>query len=245
MLSEIPKAHLPVRRTQLDRGMSAAGKVLEPRDVARFIQHTLIRIGTTREEIVAHCHECVEYGFDAAMVPGRWVPLASDVLSGAGPKVVSAVDFPIAAMSTSGRAAEASALAEAGAEQLDVGVAIGWLRSGMFREFHDDIAAVVRAVEPVPVKVMLELPLLNPDERDLAVDLAVDAGVAFVKNASSRSVGVATPDDIRFLRRRAPSEVGVKASGGIRSFEQVVALLDAGADLVGTSAGVAIVTRAG
>lgn len=206
--------------------------------VAARIQHTLIRTDATQADVVRHCRECLEYGFDAAMVAGDWIHVARSQ----GVKVASALDFPVASMSTRGRVAEARALADAGAEEIDVGCKIGWLRSGRDLEFRDDLAVVVRAAAPARVKVMLELPLLDEQERERAVALAVDAGVAYVKNASSGAVGRATPEQIRFLRERVPRFVGVKASGGIDTFEGAVELLDAGADLLGSSAGVAIAT---
>jgi deoxyribose-phosphate aldolase len=148
-------------------------------------------------------------------------------------------------MTTAGKAAEARALVDAGAQELDMLVNIGWLRSGMDEAFRDDIRAVVEAAAPAAVKVMLELPMLTPAQRERAVALSVDAGVHYVKNASAGNVGVATPDDMRYLRARVPASVGVKASGGIKSWEGAVALLDAGADLLGSSAGVAIIRREG
>jgi deoxyribose-phosphate aldolase len=208
-----------------------------PALVAARIQHTLIRTDATREDVLRHCRECHEYGFEAAMVAGDWLELARST----GVKVVSAVDFPVAAMSTLGRVAEVWALADAGAEEIDVGCKIGWLRSGRDDDFLADLDAVVRAAAPARIKVMLELPLLTPAERARAVDLAVEAGVAYVKNASSGAVGRATPAEIRFLRDRVPPDVGVKASGGIDSFETALTLLAAGADLLGSSAGVLIV----
>lgn len=214
-----------------------------PRELARFIQSTFIEAGITRAQLIKHCEECLTYGFNAAVIPGSWVPLASEILRGTDVLVVSAVDFPLGTMSTRGKVAEAVALIEAGAHELDIGVQIGWLRSGMLDEFRADIAAVVEAVRPAPVKVMLELPLLTPEQRDQAVQLAVEAGVAYVKNASSGAVGVAMPADMRYLRSHVPPQVKVKGSGSIKTFEQVVDLLEAGANLVGTSAGVAIVTK--
>ncbi|HXG39703.1 MAG TPA: deoxyribose-phosphate aldolase, partial [Candidatus Limnocylindrales bacterium] len=166
------------------------------------------------------------------------------LLAGSRVKLASAVDFPIADMTTAGKVAEARELVALGAVELDVTANVGWLKSGLEREFRDDIRAVVDAARPAAVKVMLELPLLSPAERDRAVELAVEAGVRYVKNASSSAVEIATPESIRYLRERVPPTVGVKASGGIKSFGQAVALLDAGADLIGSSAGVAIVTGA-
>lgn len=216
--------------------------VVPDRALARHIQHTLIAAGVTEAEILAHCAQCVEYGFDAAMVPGSWVEVASSELSGSGVTVASALDFPtVGVMSSPGKAAEAAELVRRGARQLDIGVQVGWLRSGMYAEFRDDIAGVVKATE-VPVKVMLELPLLRPEERDAAVDLAVEAGAAYLKNASSGGIETANAASIGYLARRAPEGVAVKASGSITSRKQARELLAAGASLLGTSAGVAIVT---
>lgn len=212
-----------------------------PASLAPYIQHTLIAAGITREEMIAHCEEAARYGFNAAMVPASWLPLAVDVLRGSGVAVASALDFPtVGVMTSAGKAAEARAIAEAGADQLDMGVQIGWLRSGMEREFAADIAGVVAA--GIPVKVMLELPMLTAQQRDRAVDLAMDAGAAYLKNASSGAVEVANPESIRYLVGRARPGVRVKASGRITELAQAVSLLDAGAVLLGTSSGVSIVS---
>lgn len=214
----------------------------DPSTLAPYIQHTKIATGMTRDDLVAHCEEAARYGFNAAMIPASWVPLAVDVLRGTGVQVASALDFPtVGVMTSAGKAAEARAIAEAGADQIDIGVQVGWLRSGMEAEYAADIAGVVQACG-IPVKVMLELPLLTPGERDRAVELAIEAGAAYVKNASSGAVEVANPESIRYLVERAAGRVQVKASGGITSLPQAISLLDAGAVLLGTSSGVAIVT---
>ncbi|RKT83634.1 deoxyribose-phosphate aldolase [Saccharopolyspora antimicrobica] len=220
----------------------SAYSAAEPASLAPFIQHTAIEIGLTREDLIRHCEEAVQFGFNAAMVPASWVPLVAERLRGSGVQVASALDFPtVGSMTTAGKAAEARAIAEAGADQLDMGVQVGWLRSGMEQEFRDDIAAVVEAAG-IPVKVMLELPKFNAAERERAVQLAMDAGAAYLKNASSGAVEVANADSIAYLVERARPGVRVKASGGIKTVEQAVSLLDAGASLLGTSAGIAIVT---
>ncbi|MEW2378065.1 deoxyribose-phosphate aldolase [Micromonospora sp. NPDC047812] len=213
-----------------------------PAALAPYIQHTLIEAGVTRDRIVAHAEEAVRYGFNAAMVPGSWVPEVAEVLRGTGVEVASALDFPTVGVTTSaGKAAEAESLVRAGATQIDIGVQLGWLKSGRYDAFREDIAGVVRA-SGVPIKVMLELPLLTPDEREAAVELSIEAGAAILKNASSGAIEVANPDSVAYLVARAPECVKVKASGSIKSFDQAVSLLRAGAVLLGTSAGVAIVT---
>ncbi|MGA8048255.1 MAG: deoxyribose-phosphate aldolase [Dermatophilaceae bacterium] len=212
------------------------------RELASHIQHTKIAVGTTRDEMLTHLQEAVEFGFDAAMVAGSWVGLAAEVLAGTDVSVASALDFPtVGVMTSAGKAAEAAELVRLGAQQLDIGVQVGWLRSGDYDGFREDIAGVVRAAG-VPVKVMLELPLLTEEEKAVAVELACEAGAAYLKNASSGAIETANPESIRYLVERAPAGVLVKASGGITTRAQVVELLAAGAALVGTSAGIAIVS---
>ena len=212
------------------------------RELASHIQHTKIAVGTTRDEMLTHLQEAVEFGFDAAMVAGSWVPLAAEVLAGTDVSVASALDFPtVGVMTSAGKAAEAAELVRLGAQELDMGVQVGWLKSGDHQGFREDIAGVVRAAG-VPVKVMLELPLLTEEEKAVAVELACEAGAAYLKNASSGAIETANPQSIRYLVERAPAGVLVKASGGITTRAQVVELLAAGAALVGTSAGIAIVS---
>jgi deoxyribose-phosphate aldolase len=212
------------------------------RELASHIQHTKIAVGTTRDQMLTHLQEAVEFGFNAAMVAGSWVPLATEFLAGTDVSVASALDFPtVGVMTSAGKAAEAAELVRLGAQELDTGVQVGWLKSGDYDGFREDIAGVVRAAG-VPVKVMLELPLLTDDEKAAAVELACEAGAAYLKNASSGAIETANPASIRYLVERAPAGVLVKASGGITTRAQVVDLLAAGAALVGTSAGVAIIS---
>jgi len=218
------------------------GGELSMTEVAARLQHTLIGTGLTRERMHRHADECVRHGFHAAMVPADWVSEVCSRLDGSGVLTASALDFPDGGcMTTAGKTAEARALVESGVQQIDMGVQIGRLLSGDVQRFTDDIAAVVAAAAPVPVKVMLELPLLSAEQRDRATDAAVQAGVGYVKNASSGAVGVADPEDIAYLRARVPSGVGVKASGGIKTLTHVRSLFAAGADLAGTSDAVTIV----
>ncbi|WP_324653319.1 deoxyribose-phosphate aldolase [Georgenia sp. H159] len=216
---------------------------LAPLELAPYIQHTRIEAGLTRSDMEAHAKETIEYGFNAAMVPGSWVHVVADVLRGTGTELASALDFPTVGVTTSvGKAYEAEQLVKAGATQIDIGVQVGYLKSGMYDEFRADIAGVVNAAG-VPIKVMLELPLLTEDEKRAAVELSMDAGAAYLKNASSGAIETANPASIRYLVDAARSGVKVKASGSIKSYPQAVELLNAGAVLLGTSAGVAIVTN--
>ena len=208
--------------------------------LARRIQHTLISNVLTEALWEAHVAECLKYRFHAAMIPPAWVKKTAQELKGTEIRVASFIDFPYGTMTSRGKADEAQHLIDDGAEEMDLMPNVGFLLSGMEREYRDDIHGVVEAAGKIPVKIMLELPLLNSQQRERAVALSIDAGVAYLKNASGGAVGVATPEDIRFLRQVAPAHIRIKASGGIKTAQQVRELLDAGADLVGTSSGVRI-----
>jgi deoxyribose-phosphate aldolase len=209
--------------------------------IARRIQSTIISNILTRARWEQHIAECVKYRFHAAMIPPAWVQATAEALRGTGIKTASFVDFPYGTMTSPGKAYETARLVEAGADEVDLMPNVGFFLSGMEREYADEIAEVVKAADKVPVKVMLELPLLNERQKQRAVALSIEAGVAYLKNASGGAVGTATPEQIAFLRRLAPPEVRVKASGGIKTAQQVRDLIAAGADLVGTSSGVQII----
>ena len=208
--------------------------------LASRIQSTIISNTLTRTRWEQHIAECLKYHFQAAMIPPAWVKSTADALRGSGIKVASFVDFPYGTMTSAGKAYEAAQLIANGAEEVDLMPNIGFLLSGMEREYADDIAAVVKAVGKAPVKIMLELPLLNAQQKGRAIALSIEAGVSYLKNASGGAVGIATSEEIGFLRRLAPPSIRVKASGGIKTAQQVRDLVEAGADLVGTSAGAQI-----
>lgn len=211
--------------------------------LAGRIQSTIISNTLTYARWEQHIAECLKYHFQAAMIPPAWVKRTAEVLHGTGVRTASFVDFPYGTMTSAGKAYETAQLIEHGVEEVDLMPNVGFLLSGMEREYSDDIRGVVKAAGKVPVKIMLELPLLNAQQKERAVVLSIDAGVAYLKNASGGAVGVATPEQIAFLRRLAPPHVRVKASGGIKSAQQVRDLVKAGADLVGTSAGAQIMAE--
>jgi deoxyribose-phosphate aldolase len=211
--------------------------------LASRIQSTIISNALTCARWQEHIAECLKYHFQAAMIPPAWVKRTAEVLHGTGITVASFVDFPYGTMTSAGKAYETEQLIENGAEEVDLMPNVGFLLSGMEQEYADDVSGVVKAAGKVPVKIMLELPLLNGQQQERAVALSVDAGVAYLKNASGGAVGVATPEQMAFLRRLAPPNVRIKASGGIRTAQQVRDLVQAGADLVGTSAGAQIMAE--
>ncbi|HOZ57894.1 MAG TPA: hypothetical protein PKY70_06895, partial [Nakamurella multipartita] len=182
-------------------GATHPALVLPPAQLAGRIQHTLIGQAITDRQIREHVAQTVEHGFDAAIVPPCWVPLARRELRGTVARIGSIVDFPHGSAQTSVRVAEVRALVDAGVDELDATVNVGFLLSGRVTEFADDLAAVVGAAAPIGVKLMLELPLLDARQRERAVSAAIDAGAAFVAIASRFSVGVADPASIGYLRR--------------------------------------------
>jgi deoxyribose-phosphate aldolase len=211
-------------------------------DIAAHIQHTNVRPEATGTDIERLLAECLEHGFNGAMVNPIWLPLAAAALKGSAVRVCTALDFPMGGATTASVAGQAAEAIRLGAQEIDVMTKVGWLRSGMEAEYRDHLAAVVSAADGAPVKAMLEAGLLAPDELARAVELAVEAGVSYVKNSSGFGGGDATPKLISELRRLAAGRVAVKASGGIRTREDAQALLAAGADLLGSSAGVRVVT---
>ena len=209
-------------------------------EIAARIQSTLVSNCVTRAMWQKHIDDCLKYHFHAAMIPPSWVRDTARALRSSGIRVASFIDLPLGTMTSSGKAYEAAKLVQDGVDEIDLMPNVGFLVSGMEKEYFDDIRGVVDGATAIPVKIMLELPLLNESQRNRAVQLAIDAGVAYLKNASSGAVGKASAEQIRWLRKQAPERVRIKASGGIRTAQHVRELLDAGADLVGTSAGTRI-----
>ncbi len=216
---------------------------MTPSDVAARIQHTNVRPQATQADIEQLLAECVTHGFDGAMVAPIWVPTAVDGLAGTGVKVCTAFDYPMGGDTTASVVNAVAAAIDAGADEVDVMTKIGWLKGGMHAEYRDHLAAIADAAGEAPVKAMLEVALLKSTEVATAVDLCVDAGIRYVKNSSGYGGGDASPEIIRRLADRAAGRTGVKASGGIKTLDAAIALLEAGAGLLGASGSVDIVTR--
>jgi deoxyribose-phosphate aldolase len=211
-------------------------------DVAPLIQHTNLRPEATRADIEQLLAECIEHGFHAAVVNPIWLPLAVRTLRGFPVKIGTALDSPDGGDTTATVARAASEARQAGAEEIDVMTKVGWLKSEMDVAYRQHLAAIVKAADRAPVKAILEAGLLTKHELALAVELCADAGVTYLKNSTGNGAGDATPRLVANLVRLAKGRMKVEAAGGITSLEEAHALLEAGADLLGTSAGVAIVT---
>jgi deoxyribose-phosphate aldolase len=213
-------------------------------EVAARIQHTNVRADATRADLERLLAECLDCRFNAAMVNPVWLPLAVKTLEGSPVRVCTALDYPIGGETTATVVRATAEARQAGADEIDVMTKVGWLKSEMDVAYRQHLAAVVKAAEGIPVKAMLEVTLLTAHELALAVELCADAGVAYVKNSSGFDGGHANPKLIGQLVKLAAGRMKVKASGGVRTLDQARALIEAGADLLGTSTGVAIVEAA-
>jgi deoxyribose-phosphate aldolase len=207
--------------------------------LAARIDHTLLRPEASQSDLKRLCDEALLYGFASVCVQPCWVPLCARRLSGSPVRVCSVIGFPHGASPTPIKAAEARWAVAEGASELDMVIALWALKSGQPHLVRDDIAAVVGAGAGAVVKVILEAALLSPAEKQIACTLVSEAGAHFVKT-STGYVGGATLEDVRLLRRLVGGRLGVKASGGIRDRATALAMIEAGADRIGTSSGVAI-----
>lgn len=214
--------------------------------LAAAIDHTLLRPEATRQQIRNLCAQARQWGFAAVCVNPLWVEEAAGLLSGSGVKVASVLAFPLGALPSEAKAREAQDLCRRGAQELDVVVSLGLLLGGEDEAFQQDLAAVVGVAREhgALVKAILETGLLSEEQKARAASFAVAAGVDFLKTSTGFLGSGATVEDVALLRRLAPVSVGVKASGGIRSFAQARAMLAAGASRLGTSAGVEIMEQA-
>lgn len=209
-------------------------------DFNRYIDHTILKPEASEADIRKLCAEALKYRFATAFVNPCWVELAASLLRGSDVKVGVAIGFPLGAHTTASKVFQVKEAIALGAQEPDMVVNIGAVKSGNWDLVKNDIAAVVQAAKPRGIKVILETCLLTNDEKVRAALAAKEAGAAFVKTSTGFSSGGATVEDVRLLRRTVGSEMGVKASGGIRDFTAARAMIDAGANRVGTSAGVKI-----
>jgi deoxyribose-phosphate aldolase len=217
------------------------------RSIARLIDHTLLKAEAVRVEIEQLCAEAREYAFACACVNSFWVPLVAAHLDGTHTATCTVVGFPLGANSTEAKVAETRIALAAGASEIDMVLNIGALRAGEFKVVEDDIRAVTEAAHGAGaiVKVILETALLDNEHKVLACRLAVDAQADFVKTSTGFSKSGATLEDVSLMRHTVGPHFGVKASGGIRSLEDLHAMVAAGATRIGTSAGVKIMQAAG
>jgi deoxyribose-phosphate aldolase len=210
------------------------------RSIARLIDHTILKPDAVRDEVKAVCAEALQYGFASVCVNAFWVPLAAHELKGSSVKVCTVAGFPLGATSTAAKVAETLAALADGAREIDMVINVGALRGGETGVVESDIRAVVEAshARGAIVKVIIETALLTDDQKVLACQLAQAAGADFVKTSTGFAKSGATVEDIALMRRTVGPTMGVKASGGIRTLEDLKAMVAAGATRIGASAGV-------
>ncbi len=210
----------------------------------RYIDHTMLKADATRADIEKLCQEAKQHEFASVCINTCFVPLAAKLLEGSEVKVCCVVGFPLGAMSTPAKAFEAQWAVEHGAQEVDMVLNVGAMISGEEEIVLRDIEAVVQAAHPKAiVKVILENCLLNDEQKIRACKLCVQAGAEFVKTSTGFSNGGATVEDVALMKRAVDGRAKVKAAGGIRTRQQALAMIEAGADRIGASAGIAICTE--
>ena len=209
-------------------------------ELAKHIDHTLLKPDASEDAVRRLCAEAREFGFASVCVNGSFTELVARELKGSGVKTCVVVGFPLGAGTSAAKAFETADAVSRGAEELDMVLSVGRLRFGETAAVREDIRAVVQAAEGALVKVILETCLLTDEQKELACRLAEEAGAHFVKTSTGFSTGGATVEDVALMRRVVGDRLGVKASGGIRTREDAERMIAAGASRIGASASVTI-----
>jgi deoxyribose-phosphate aldolase len=219
---------------------------LSAEQLARYIDHTLLKPEASRDQILKLCREAVEHHFASVCVNPCWVRLCAEALRGSEVKVCTVIGFPLGATLSSVKAFEAEESIRQGAGEVDMVINIGALKSGDRQYVEDDIRAVVERAHALGalVKVIIETVLLTQEEKVLACRLSQAAGADFVKTSTGFAGGGATVEDVALMRQVVGDAMGVKAAGGIRTYADALRMIQAGANRLGTSAGVQIIQGA-
>ncbi|MCU9613927.1 deoxyribose-phosphate aldolase [Caldibacillus lycopersici] len=211
-------------------------------EIAKYIDHTLLKADATKDQIKQLCLEASEYHFASVCVNPTWVSYANELLKDTDVAVCTVIGFPLGANTSEVKAFEADNAIKNGANEIDMVINIGALKGGDHELVKNDIASVVNAANGrALVKVIIETSLLTDEEKVVASKLSVEAGANFVKTSTGFSTGGATPEDVKLMRDTVGPNIGVKASGGVRSASDAKAVIDAGASRIGASSGVKIV----
>jgi len=213
---------------------------MDSKQMAKYIDHTVLKADALPSDIKRLCEEAVKYSFAAVCVNSCYIPLVKQLVK---PEVgiASVVGFPLGAASTYAKCEETREAVRQGATEIDMVVNIGWLKAGMMQAVLEDIRAVVGAAGQAVVKVILEAALLTDAEKIKVCEMSLAAGAGFVKTSTGFGPGGATVADVALMRQTVGTKLGVKASGGVRNLDLAMAMLAAGATRIGTSSGVSIV----
>ncbi len=207
---------------------------------SKYIDHTLLKAFATKKEIANLCSEANYYKFASVCVNPYYVSFAHDILKGSGVNICTVIGFPLGANSSDVKAYETTRAIADGADEVDMVINIGAMKDGDYETVLNDIKAVVKAANGVLTKVIIETCYLTDEEKVKACELAKEAGADFVKTSTGFGTGGATPEDVALMRKTVGPDMGVKASGGVRSKEDFEKVIEAGASRVGCSAGVKI-----
>ncbi len=227
-----------------DRVSATVGVVNVPADVASYIDHTLLKPEAVKSQFEQLCEEAAKYGFYSVCVNSYWADFCSRRLRGSDVKVCCVVGFPLGAADSRTKGFETRNAIENGASEIDMVINIGALKSGDLNEVEEDIRHVIRACRSTTVtKVILETCLLTDDEKVLACEISKKAGADFVKTSTGFSKAGATVQDIALMRRVIGPAMGIKAAGGVRTFDDAKLMIESGATRIGASASIKIVTQ--
>lgn len=212
-------------------------------DIARMIDHTLLKPDATADQIWAICDEARTYGFATVCVNGMWVPLCDEALAGSEVGITTVVGFPLGASTTETKIFEARQAIDSGADEIDTVIPVGLVKAGEDHAVRRDLSLLAEACHQrgAILKVILETVFLTDDEKARASRLAMDAGADYVKTSTGFNGGGATPADVAIMRQAVGPELGVKAAGGVKTFADARAMAAAGATRIGASAGAKVV----
>ncbi len=204
----------------------------------KFIDHTLLKADASKAQIKKLCEEAKEYDFKTVCINPSWIEFAINELKGSDVGVCTVIGFPLGAMTTEAKSFEAADAIEKGASEIDMVLHIGKLKDGDYEYIVKDIKAVKDACGEIPLKVIIETCLLTDEEKAIASKACIDAGADFVKTSTGFSTSGATIEDVVLIKEIVGDKAKIKAAGGVRSYEDLLAMVDAGADRIGTSSGV-------
>lgn len=212
-------------------------------EINKYIDHTILKATANEEDIIQLCKEAVEYDFFSVCVNSGYVSLAKKSLSGSNVKVCTVVGFPLGAMSTAAKVFEATKALEDGAEEVDMVINIGELKSKNFQKVEEEIAAIKKAIGDKVLKVIIETCYLTPEEIVEACELAVKAKADFVKTSTGFGNDGARLENIELMKNAVNGQAKIKASGGIKNLDTALTYIEAGVERIGTSSGVSIVNE--
>ncbi|HDR1912464.1 TPA: deoxyribose-phosphate aldolase [Pasteurella multocida] len=213
---------------------------MDAKQIAQFIDHTALTADKTEQDIIQLCDEAITHQFWSVCINSAYIPLAKQKLAGTPVKICTVVGFPLGANLSTVKAFETTEAIKAGADEIDMVINVGWIKSNKWDAVEKDIATVLAACAGKPLKVILETCLLSKDEIVKACEICKTLNVAFVKTSTGFNRGGATKEDVALMKRTV-GDIGVKASGGVRDTETAIAMINAGASRIGASAGIAII----